>query len=407
MTGTIPGIEQVAPAPRERPGAWPTGGVPVSTGIEARHARSCASRNGGRCDCNPTYQAQVYDPRARRTIKKTYPTKTAAKQWREDASVAMRAGSLSADRGPTLTEALDAWVALLRAGGERTRSGDPYKPGTVRDYERCLRRYGFHEALGHIRVRELRTTDAQRWLDDLVRSGRMKPATIDTAVTPLKAFYRRAILRGEAPANPFVGVMKPAVRSAEREVVSPVLAAAMLEALPAADRRVWAVAFYAGLRRGEIIGLRPEDIDLATGVIHVRRGWDMLDGAVEPKSRKGRRRVPIPALLRDYLDAVDGPLGEPHWIAKANARAARAWTAAGLPVITLHEARHTYASFMIAAGVNAKALSTFMGHATIAITLDLYGHLFPGSHDEAAGLLDNYLARTVAQTVAQSEKPLQ
>ena len=290
----------------------------MSTGIEPRHVRACAShkRNGGgRCNCKPTYQAQVWDRTAGKTIKRTFPTVTAARQWREDANVAMRAGKLSAHRGPTLNRALDGWIELLRAGGERTRSGDPYKPGTIRDYERCLRSYGFREALGHIRVRELRTTDAQRWVDDLVRSGRMKAATIDTAVTPLKAFYRRAIIRGDATLNPFVGIMKPAVRCEIREVVSPVLAAAMLEVLPPEDRRVWAVAFYAGLRRGEIIGLRPDDIDLATGVLHIRRGWDMLDGEVEPKSRKGRRKVPIPALLRDHLDAVDGPLGVPHWIA--------------------------------------------------------------------------------------------
>ena len=87
-------------------------------------------------------------------------------------------------------------------------------------------------------------------------------------------------------------------------------------------------------------------------------------------------------------------------------RAANLWRNAGLPTITLHAARHTYASFMIAAGVNAKTLSTFMGHANIGITLDLYGHLFPGAEDEAAGLLDTYLSRTVAQTVAQTGEPL-
>ena len=114
----------------------------------------------------------------------------------------------------------------------------------------------------------------------------------------------------------------------------------------------------------------------------------MLDGEVAPKSRKRKRKVPIPALLRDHLDAVDGPLGEPHWIARTNDRPAKIWRAADLPTITLHEARDTYASFMIAAGVNAKALSTFMGHANIGITLDLYGHMFPGAEDEAAGLLD-------------------
>ena len=59
--------------------------------------------------------------------------------------------------------------------------------------------------------------------------------------------------------------------------------------------------------------------------------------------------------------------------------------------ITPHACRHTFASLMIAAGVNAKALSTFMGHTNISITLDRYGHLMPGSEAEAADLLDAYL----------------
>jgi hypothetical protein len=72
-------------------------------------------------------------------------------------------------------------------------------------------------------------------------------------------------------------------------------------------------------------------------------------------------------------------------------RANRIWKEAGLQRIGLHDCRHTFASLMIAAGVNAKALSTFMGHSSITITLDRYGHLFPGSEEEAAGLLDAYL----------------
>jgi integrase len=72
-------------------------------------------------------------------------------------------------------------------------------------------------------------------------------------------------------------------------------------------------------------------------------------------------------------------------------RANRAWKAAAQTQIGLHEARHTYASLMIAAGVNAKALSTFMGHSSITITLDRYGHLMPGSEGEAVALADAYL----------------
>ena len=61
--------------------------------------------------------------------------------------------------------------------------------------------------------------------------------------------------------------------------------------------------------------------------------------------------------------------------------------------------RHTFASLMIAAGVNAKALQTFMGHSSITETLDRYGHLMPGSEEEAAGLLDAYLERGRAAQV--------
>jgi integrase len=72
-------------------------------------------------------------------------------------------------------------------------------------------------------------------------------------------------------------------------------------------------------------------------------------------------------------------------------RARAVWIAADLQPITLHECRHTYASLMIAAGVNAKALSTYLGHASITVTLDRYGHLLPGNEREAAGRLDRYL----------------
>ena len=85
-----------------------------------------------------------------------------------------------------------------------------------------------------------------------------------------------------------------------------------------------------------------------------------------------------------------------------NERAADAWTKAKLETIGLHECRHTCASFFIAAGVNAKALSTYLGHSSIQTTIDRYGHLMPGNENEAAALVDAYLERaTGAHTGAQ------
>jgi integrase len=262
-----------------------------------------------------------------------------------------------------------------------------------------------------MRMREVTTKHVQALVDDLVKRG-LASATIDAAVTPLKAFYRRAVARGEARLNPTVGIEKPAVRAKRKQVVAPEQAEAMIAALEPGERALWATALYAGLRRGELIGLRRGDLDLATGVVHVRRGWDMVEQReITPKSRQGKGRVPVAAVLRDHLDQHlllrgDDPaasvFGEPRWVSRANDRARARWEDRGLPVLTMHAARHVFASFAIAAGVNAKALSTYMGHANIAITLDLYGHLMPGNEDDAAGLLDGYFARQPESTVAQA-----
>jgi integrase len=80
----------------------------------------------------------------------------------------------------------------------------------------------------------------------------------------------------------------------------------------------------------------------------------------------------------------------PFNISSLKRRAFGAWTRAGLDRMTPHEARHTCASMLIASGLNAKAISTYMGHSSISITLDRYGHLMEGSEDEAAARLHAY-----------------
>lgn len=133
-----------------------------------------------------------------------------------------------------------------------------------------------------------------------------------------------------------------------------------------------------------------------------------MEGSIAPKTRTSRRTTPIPSALRSLLldrrerggEVADDQLvfaddrGAPFHAASLYCRADRALAEAGLTErLRLHQARHTYASFMIAAGVNAKALSTFMGHSSIKVTFDLYGHLMPGTEAEAAALLDGFLDR--------------
>jgi integrase len=357
----------------------------------------------------PSYQAHVWDVATGKRLRKTFPTISAARRWRQDAVVDLRRGDLSAGRSARLNEAAEAWLMGLRGGAITNRSGDSYKPVVMRDYTRIFNAR-ILPRLGHLRLNEITTRDVQSLVDDLVEAG-AKPATIDTALTPLRAFYRRAVARGEARANPTVGVEKPAVRCAPKAVVSPADAERMIAALDGADRVLWALAFYTGMRLGELIALRREDVDLATGIVHVRRGWDECGGEIAPKSRKGRPRIPVAAVLRDHLDQhlldLDGEriFTSQWWIAKAAERAHKVWRPKGLPLVQLHDCRHTFASFAIDAGMNAKTLSALLGHATIAVTFDLYGHLLPGSEDEVGARLDAYFQRhsessTVAQTVA-------
>jgi integrase len=114
--------------------------------------------------------------------------------------------------------------------------------------------------------------------------------------------------------------------------------------------------------------------------------------------------VPLLALLRDYLDEHlirTGRSGEdlvfgrtasdPFSPPVTDTRAKRAWEAAGLRSITLHECRHTFASLMIDSGANAKAIQEAMGHSKIQTTFDTYGHLIDGSRDEVRRRMDAYL----------------
>jgi integrase len=154
------------------------------------------------------------------------------------------------------------------------------------------------------------------------------------------------------------------------------------------------------------MALRWDNVDLAAGVIRVERAYDDKGRLeIEPKSRAGRRTVPIVGALRDVLAELKVAQGRDHGIVFGSneetpfqpssvwRRARAAWKRAGLEPIGLHEARHTLASILIAAGVNAKAITTYMGHASIQTTFDLYGKLMPGSDAEAAALVDSYLAR--------------
>lgn len=376
----------------------------MAEGIRKRHSRGCRSRDGGRCNCNAGFEAWVFSKRDGKKIRKTFSREAEAKSWRVVALNALARGGLRVAKPTTVQEAWEAWYEGANAGTVTNRSGDPYKPSALRSYERAMRLRVLPE-FGDVRLAEVHRPDLQEFADGLLAGG-LNPSTIQVTLLPLRAIFRRALSRGELAANPCNGLQLPAVRGKRERYATPAEAEKLIAALPAGDRAIWATAMYGGLRCGELQALRAEDVDVAAGVIRVEYGWDWRDGEIKLKTNAGRRKVPISAALRDFLAerlASSGRSGadrlfgiasgaSPFDPQKLRGRADKAWVKAGLERITLHECRHTFASLMIAAGVNAKALQTFMGHANVSITYDRYGHLMPGSETEAATLLDDYLA---------------
>jgi integrase len=167
-----------------------------------------------------------------------------------------------------------------------------------------------------------------------------------------------------------------------------------------------------GMRRGEALGLRWEDVDLENGRLAVRRALIPIGAAVvvsEPKTARGRRSVAldpetVEALKRqaaqqlaDQVEKGDawretglvftceaGDAWHPDVVSRKFRQAVKRSL---LPVIRLHDLRHTHATLALRAGIHPKVVSERLGHATIAITLDTYSHAIPAMQEEAAALI--------------------
>jgi integrase len=378
--------------------------VSHAAGIRIRHQRACRSLDGGRCNCNPTYEASVGAGERGRKMRQSFPTLAAAKAWQVEARHAINRGQLSATSTQTVREAAVDLIEKMESGILRTPAGSPYKPSVIRGYECNLRLHVLPD-LGGQKLNRLRRRDVQLLADRMLAAGN-DPSTIRNTLVPLRTIYRRAIDMGDIAVSPVSGVRLPAPEGVRDRIATPAQAAQLVSVLRVDDQALWGAAFYAGLRLGELRALRWSDVDLAKGLIRVERAMDQKGSIIPPKSKAGRRAVPVPKALRMLLAAhrlqrvgegyvFGSSLTHPFTPTAVHRRARLRWdkvqTLKPLADFGLHDARHTFASMAIAAGVNAKALTIYMGHASVQITYDRYGHLMPGNEQEAAGLLDTYL----------------
>lgn len=398
-------------------------------GIRSRHSRACRSQAGQRCNCSPAWEASVYLKRDGKKFRKTFSTQAEAKSWRADAIGAASRGKLRTPTTTTVRQAAEAFLAGARDGSIPAAGGGRYKPATIRGYAVGLNKR-LLPVLGDMRLSDVQRRDVQDLADRMTADG-LSASTVQNTLDPLRVIYRRAIRREEGVAvDPTEGLELRRPDGRRDRIADPAEAAALIAAIPDGERPLWACAFYAGLRRGELQALRWSDVALAGRTIHVCRGWDAIEGEQDAKSKAGDRRVPIlDPLARELAahklrsanngdDLVFGSRGggpfSPETV-RRHSLSAWGWKevpnreqdgpkmtwikgrAGAVESITLHEARHTCASLLIAAGVNAKALSVIMGHATIAMTFDTYGHLMPGGLAEAAAQTNAYLARLTGE----------
>jgi len=384
-------------------------------GIQRKHTRSC-TRRGPSAKCSCPYEAMVYLPREKRQVRKHFARFAEASSWRQDARNAVRQNKMRPRNRTTVDEASADLIAGMQSGAILDRSGKPYKPSTMRGYERTMRLHVLPR-IGHLRLTSLERRDVQRMVEEM-QAANLAASTIQNALNPLQVICRRAVHDGDLAIDPTDGLRLPSVRGKRDRIVDPAEASRLLDALPESERALWATALLAGLRRGELRALRFADVDFDEGVVHVRRSWDddPAVGEIEVKSDAGRRKVPMMGRLRSELAAhklrtgrsgADLAFGRtttlPFVPSTARSRALKAWKAANarllaeaeergeevdeatlLQPLSPHEARHCAASYLIAAGLNAKELSVYIGHADIRVTYNRYGHLMPGGEAAAA-----------------------
>lgn len=238
----------------------------------------------------------------------------------------------------------------------------------------------------------------------------LAPSTTETVFAVMRALMSAAVDDGVIPANPCTRVPLPRV---EPRVIEPLTAADVLAleaALPARYRVLVRLAAGAGLRFGEATGLTVGRVDFMRGKIQVIE--QMQNGALAPlKTRASQGTVPVDNWVVNGINAhlqrfsagpggviVVNVAGRPVRRSAFGDTWRAAVEAAGLPKGTrFHDLRHFYASALIRANLNPKVVQARLRHATIAETMDTYGHLFPDDGDLGRGAVEALMSAAADQ----------
>ncbi len=362
------------------------------------------------------YQARIVRPSGRRESLGSYRTRTEAERALVKAEAEVLKGEWTptpADPG-TVEEWAERWLASAHHLRPTTRSG----------HESMLRVH-ILPRWGDTLVTDIRREEVETWVGEMVEARR-KPDVIRRSLNALRQTLVVAVTAGIISTNPATGIHIPRpprrvmypltieqVEALAEAISHPTLKTAGNGAQVGRSTRldlglVVRLAAYCGLRAGELWALRRRDLDLTAHTIRIRESVTEVEGELKfgPTKTGAMRAVTWPATLDTaILEHLSTRPEDPNTLVFSSQTGSpvrhRAFMArhfkpalvrAGLsPSVRFHDLRHTHASLLIAMGAHPKVVQDRLGHSSITVTMDIYGHLFPSLDDELARRLDTLI----------------
>ncbi len=287
------------------------------------------------------------------------------------------------------------------------------RPKTSASYEQVVRIH-LIPGLGKFRLTKLTAQDVQRFLNDKAKSG-LSPRSVQYLRDVLRNALNQAVKWDLVPRNVALLINPPQVKKHEFTSLTPAQAKTLVnEAKNHRLSALFTVVMAIGLRIGEALGLRWNDVDLNAGTLRVANQLQRINRRAQltaPKSAKGARTVALPKFAVAALKAhrkrqdqerresghewqetgfvftrVDGAPLHDAVVRKAFAKVLKG---AELPPLRFHDLRHTCASLLLAQGVSPRVVMEILGHSQISLTLNTYSHVIPALEKDAADKMDS------------------
>lgn len=304
-------------------------------------------------------------------------------------------------------------TSFEEGAGEWLATRSHLKPKTLEGYKSLLRSHVLPR-FGRARLDRIDTISVETWVSDLQATG-LSASRVRQAHQVLSAVLRSAVRNRYLPSNPASGVRLPREQHREMLFLNADEVDRLADAiLPPYGVLIYLLA-YGGMRWGEAAALRRSRIDVLRSQVEIAESVAEVGGRVifGPTKNHKRRTIALPRFLRDMLNdhlTSQGDAGADAMVFTSPGHADRAghdrgplrhanfrkrvWLpaveSAELPTgLRIHDLRHTAAALLIAEGGHPEAIKRHLGHSSIVVTMDRYGHLFPSDVDVLAQRLDD------------------